>query len=240
MAAGAESVRAGSVGPLTALWHTTVGKKAVMAATGVVLVGFVVAHMVGNLKIYAGEAAFNAYAVGLRELGAPFFPHEGALWLLRLVLLAALVLHVVAAAQLWQLNRAARPVGYGSRSYLRADYAARTMRWGGVIVLLFVVYHLLHFTAGTVGYAPGQFRPLSVYRNVVAGFSVWYVSAFYIVAMAALGLHLYHGVWSLFQTLGVERTNHSGLLRGLAITLALAVVLGNASVPVLVLAGVVR
>ncbi len=228
-----------SASAVLVLWSTSVGKKVVMAVTGVVLVGFVVLHMAGNLKIYFGEEAFNAYAAFLRAMGAPLLMHEQALWTLRIVLLAAIVLHVWAAAELSQRSWSARPVAYRRKEDVQATYASRTMRWGGVIILLFVVYHLLHFTAGVVGFAPGQFQPTSVYRNVVLGFSVWYVSAFYILAQLALGLHMYHGVWSLFQTLGLgARTN--GFYRALAAVLSVVVVVGNVSIPVAVLAGWVR
>jgi succinate dehydrogenase / fumarate reductase, cytochrome b subunit len=222
------------------LWSTSIGKKAVMAITGLILVLFVIGHMAGNLKVYQGEEKFNAYAAWLREVGSPVFGHEQVLWVARLVLLAAVALHITAAAQLTRASHAARPVRYRRREYLEAGYAARTMRWGGVILVLFVVYHLLHLTFGVVGHPPGQFQPLSVYRNVVNGFRVWYVSAFYVVAMVALGLHLYHGLWSTFQTLGVDDIRASGVYRGVAGVVALAVLVGNISVPVAVLAGLVR
>jgi succinate dehydrogenase / fumarate reductase cytochrome b subunit len=222
------------------LWRTSVGKKVVMAATGIILVGFVVVHMAGNLKIYQGEAKFNAYALALRTLGAPFLGYGEALWVTRLVLLASVVLHIVAAVQLTRQSLAARPTGYAERAPLASTYASRTMRWGGVVIALFVVYHLLHFTAGVVGYQPGQFQPLSAYRNVVLGFSVWYVSMFYVLAMLALGLHLYHGVWSAFQTLGVAGASLRPGYRVAAAVVSLVVVLGNVSVPVAVLAGLVR
>jgi succinate dehydrogenase / fumarate reductase cytochrome b subunit len=229
-----------SVRALPALWDTSIGKKAVMAVTGLVLAGFVIVHMLGNLKIFQGEAKFDQYALWLREVGGPLFGPGQLLWLARLVLLVATVLHVVAAVELTRISRAARPVAYARREPIASTYASRTMRWGGAIITLFVIYHLLHFTAGVVGFGPGQFRPLSVYRNVVLGFSVWYVSAFYIAAMVALGLHMYHGVWSTFQTLGLNSERSDGLYRGLATVSALAVVLGNVSVPLAVLAGLVR
>ncbi|OGK97092.1 MAG: hypothetical protein A3E31_06745 [Candidatus Rokubacteria bacterium RIFCSPHIGHO2_12_FULL_73_22] len=224
---------------VAALWSTSIGKKAVMAVTGIALVGFVILHMAGNLKIYLGPEHFDAYARGLRELGEPILVHGQALWSMRLILLAAVVLHVVAAVQLTQASWAARPVAYTEKEAVAADYAARTMRWGGVIVLLFIVYHLLHFTVGVVGYAPGQFQEASVYRNVVNGFRVWYVSAFYVVAQAALGLHLYHGVWSMFQTLGMNARGN-GFYRGLAVVAAVLVVVGNVSIPLAVLGGLVN
>jgi succinate dehydrogenase / fumarate reductase cytochrome b subunit len=229
-----------SVRPVPALWDTSIGKKAVMAVTGLLLAGFVVVHMVGNLKIFQGEAKFDHYALWLREVGSPLFGPGQLLWVARLVLFVAAVLHVIAAVELARVSRAARPVGYARREAIASTYASRTMRWGGAIITLFVIYHLLHFTFGAVGFAPGQYRPLSVYRNVVLGFSVWYVSAFYIAAMVALGLHMYHGVWSMFQTLGLNSRRSDSVYRALATVAALAVVVGNVSVPVAVLAGLVR
>jgi succinate dehydrogenase / fumarate reductase cytochrome b subunit len=229
-----------STSAVLALWRTSIGKKAVMAVTGLVLVAFVLAHMLGNLKIFQGEAKFDLYAHWLREVGSPVFGPGQLLWLARLVLLAATLLHVVAAVELTRISRAARPVRYARREPIASTYASRTMRWGGVVITLFVVYHLLHFTFGAVGFGPGQYRPLSVYRNVVTGFSVWYVSAFYIAAMVALGLHMYHGVWSMFQTLGFNSERSDALYRALATLSSLAVVLGNVSVPVAVLTGLVR
>ena len=211
-----------------------------MAVTGFILVGFVIGHMLGNLKIFQGEEKFNAYAVWLREVGSPAVGHAQFLWLARLILVSATVLHVVAAVQLTQMSYAARPVSYGRWEAVQATYASRTMRWGGVIITLFVIYHLLHFTFGAVGYAPGQYRPMSVYRNIVIGFSVWYVSAFYIAAMVALGLHMYHGVWSMLHTLGLDTASANRLYRALATVSSLVVVLGNISVPVAVLTGLVR
>lgn len=228
-----------SASAVVALWSTSIGKKAVMAVTGVILVGFVIVHMIGNLKIYTGEEHFNAYAMFLRDMGAPLLLHEQALWMFRIVLLASVALHMWAALRLTQQSWAARPVAYGEKQPVAVTYAARTMRWGGVIVALFVLYHLLHFTGGVVGYGPGQFKPLSVYRNVVVGFSVWYVALFYVVAQLALALHLYHGVWSLFQTLGMN-ARANGCYRGLATLVAVVVAVGNISIPVAVLAGIVR
>lgn len=235
-----ESRPASHPGVLREFWDSTVGKKIAMAVSGIVLVGFVIVHMLGNLKVYEGEEKFNAYALWLREMGSPFFGHETALWLLRLVLLAAVIVHIVAAAQLTRRSWTARPVRYAMKESLASTYASRTMRWSGVILALFVVYHILHLTFGAVGYEPGQYRHLSVYRNVVLGFSVWYVSAFYIAAMIALGLHLYHGVWSMFQTLGASGFGVDRFWRGVALVVTLVVVLGNISVPLAVLTGVVR
>lgn len=222
-----------------ALWSTSIGKKAVMAVTGLILVGFVILHMLGNLKIYLGAQHFDAYAAFLREMGEPLLLHEQALWMTRLVLLVAVVLHTVAALQLTQMSRQARPIPYNQKEAIAATYAARTMRWGGVILLLFIVYHLLHFTAGAVGYAPGEFHPGYVYQNVVGGFRVWYVSTFYVMAQLALGLHLFHGIWSAFQTFGMD-ARHNPFYRRLAIVVSVLVVAGNVSIPVSVLAGWIR
>jgi succinate dehydrogenase cytochrome b subunit len=234
--------QAGTVNGATAVhtfWDTTIGKKMVMAVTGVILVAFVIGHMLGNLKVFTGEEHFNAYAAFLRTMGAPMLPHEAGLWIARFVLLIAVALHIVSATQLTLRSWAARPVAYAVKKSVASTYAARTMRWSGVIVLLFVIYHLLHFTAGVVGYAPGQFTP-SVYRNVIVGFSVWWVSVAYIVAMIALGLHLYHGVWSMFQTVGLSGIGADRVYRGVAVVITLAVVLGNIAIPIAVMAGWVR
>jgi len=231
--------------PAAALWSTMVGKKVVMAVTGIVLVGFVVAHMLGNLKIFLGAEAIDAYAAFLRTMGEPLFPYSVLLWgarigILGVVLLACVALHITAAVQLTRMNRAARPQAYDTKHSIATTYAARTMRWSAVILVLFVVYHLLDLTGGVVGFQPGEFVHLSVYHNVVAGFSIWYVSLFYIVAMACLCLHLDHGVWSLLQTLGWNNARTTPALRGLSRGVALVVFLGFISVPVAVLAGWVR
>ena len=226
--------------PLAVLWGTMVGKKVVMAVTGIVLVGFVIAHMLGNLKIFLGAQAIDAYAAFLRTMGEPLFPYSVLLWVVRIVLLACVAWHITAAVQLTRMSRAARPHGYDTKESIATTYAARTMRWSAVILILFIVYHLLHLTGGVVGFQPGQFRELSVYHNVVAGFSVWYVSLFYIVAMACLCLHLDHGIWSLLQTLGWNNARTTSTLRSLSRGVALAVFVGFISVPVAVLAGWVR
>jgi succinate dehydrogenase / fumarate reductase cytochrome b subunit len=217
-----------------------VGKKVVMAVTGIVLVGFVIAHMLGNLKIFLGAEAINSYALFLRTMGEPLFPYSLLLWAARIVLLTCVALHITAAVQLTRMNWAARPQGYDTKRSIATTYAARTMRWSGVILALFIVYHLLHLTAGVVSFQPGEFVHLSVYHNVVAAFSVWYVSLFYIVAMACLCLHLDHGVWSMFQTLGWNNARTTSFLKGLSRVVALVVFVGFISVPVAVLAGWVR
>jgi succinate dehydrogenase / fumarate reductase, cytochrome b subunit len=223
--------------PVAALWSTAVGKKIVMAVTGVILVGFVIAHMLGNLKIFLGADAIDRYAVFLREVGEPLFPYEVLLWFARMILLISVGLHIIAAVELTLMNWAARPRNYQTKESVASTYASRTMRYSGVIVGLFIVYHLLHFTVGVVGFKPDQYQHLKVYNNVVAGFSVWYVSLFYILAMAALCLHLDHGVWSMFQTLGLNNGRVIATLRIVSRVVALGVFAGFVSVPVAVLAG---
>jgi succinate dehydrogenase / fumarate reductase cytochrome b subunit len=226
--------------PVVALWDTMIGKKMVMAVTGFVLVGFVVGHMLGNLKIFLGADAIDQYAVFLRTMGEPLAPYSGALWAVRIVLLTCVALHITAAVQLTRMSWAARPEHYGVKQSIATTYAALTARWSGVILIAFIVFHLLHLTAGRVGFRPGEFQHLSVYHNVVAGFSVWYVALFYVVAMAGLCLHLDHGVWSMLQTLGWNDARRTPVLRAVSRGLALVVFLGFISVPVAVLAGWVR
>lgn len=211
---------------------STIGKKVVMAATGVVLVGFVVAHMVGNLQIYLGAAALNAYSEFLHHL-----LHGGGLWMARIVLLACAGLHVWAAASLTLADRAARPVGYRQWRARESTWASRTMRWTGLVVLAFIVYHLLDLTVGALN--PG-FEPGNVYRNVVASFRVMPVALFYVIAMLLLWSHLRHGIWSMLRTLGLGHPRYEMLSHRFATAIATAVVAGNVSFPVAVLLGVVR
>src|SRR5256712_490054 len=182
--------------------RSLVGQKAVMAVTGVILFLFVVAHLLGNLKIFEGPEAFNAYAEGLRTVGAPFFGRGWLLWIARIVLIVAVLAHIWAAIATTRASWRARPVGYRRLEPVETTYAARTMRWGGVLIFLYVIYHLLDFTFGRVN--PG-FVPGDVYHNVMASLRVWPVAAAYIAAMVVLGLPLYHGPWSALQTLGLNR-----------------------------------
>ncbi len=231
---------------LVELYRSAMGKKYVMAVSGIVMMGYVFAHMVGNLKLYLGTEAdgtpkIDHYAEWLRTgLGTPILPEEGVLWIFRLVLLAALVFHVHAAWALTVMNRRARPDGYRSRrDYISADFASRTMRWTGVIVLLFIGFHLADLTFGTQPAGTAEFHHGDVYANIVASFQRPAVAAFYIVANLALGVHLYHGGWSLFQTLGVVNPRYNHLRRSFAVVFAAVVVLGNISFPVAVLTGIV-
>jgi succinate dehydrogenase / fumarate reductase cytochrome b subunit len=227
---------------LSGFYQSAVGKKWVMAITGLVLMGFVLAHMIGNLKMYLGAEHLDEYAHWLRAgLLVPVLPEGVALWGMRLVLILAVGLHIHAAYSLTVLNRRARPQRYASpRDYIAASWAARTMRWSGVIVALFVLFHLADLTAG---WANPDFQEGQVYDNVVASFERWPVALFYILANVALGVHLYHGAWSLFQTMGSmsPRFNprHNPLRRGIAAAFALVVAGANISFPIAVLAGVV-
>jgi len=222
---------------LLGFWHSAIGKKAVMAVTGFFLFGWIFLHMAGNLKVYTGPEHYNAYAAFLITMGAPLLPAKGALYAVRTLLLIAVWLHIQAATQLTLMNRRARPVGYAERDYVSAGYAARTMRWGGVIIALFVVYHLLHLTFGTLH---PDFIEHDVYHNFVTGFQVWWVSAIYIVANIALGMHLYHGLWSMFNSLGLSHDRFNPWKRAFATVFALMVTLANISFPIAVLIGVLR
>jgi len=232
--------RVWSSNPAVVLWGTMVGKKVVMAVTGLVLVGFVIGHMLGNLKIFSGAGVIDAYAGFLRTVGEPLFPYSLLLWIVRIVLILSVGLHITAAFQLTRMNWAARPHEYETKKSLVTTWAARIMRWSGVILAVFIVFHLMHLTAGWVGFEPGGFHHLAVYQNVVAAFSVWPVSLFYILAMACLYLHLDHGVWSMFQTLGWNNAKTTWGLQALSRGLALMLFVGFISVPVAVLAGWLR
>ncbi len=219
-------------------YRSAVGKKWVMAVTGAIGMGYVFAHMVGNLHVFEGPAQIDHYGEWLRELLEPPFPRTFTLWALRTTLIVAIVLHLHAAYALTRVNRQARPVRYQSqRDYVAVTFAARTMRWTGVIVLLFIVYHLMDLSFGTSN--PG-FERGSVYRNTVASFEQWPVAIVYIVANLALGLHLYHGAWSLFQSVGLNSPRFNRWRRWFATAFAVVVTVGFISVPIAVLAGVVE
>jgi succinate dehydrogenase / fumarate reductase cytochrome b subunit len=214
-----------------------IGKKLVMAVTGVVLIGFVIAHMVGNLKIYSGPSEINAYSRFLREVGSPELAYGQLLWAVRAILLICVALHVTAAVQLSRMSWAARPIDYRVKRDIKTTFAARMMRWGGVLLVAFIVFHLLHLTAGAVGFRPGQFKDLSVYQNVMAAFGVWPIALIYVIAMGALCLHLYHGIWSMLQTLGWNNARNEDTLKTLSRGIAIIVFLGFSSVPISVLTG---
>lgn len=220
------------------LYSTSVGKKYVMAVTGIVLLGFVFFHMVGNLHVYEGPERFNAYAEGLRDFGEPLFSRTLVLWLVRGGLIAAFVLHIHAAYGLTRINRQARAAGgyAGSRDYVAADFASRTMRWTGVIVALFLVFHLFDLTWGQ---ANPEFERGAVYANLVASFERVPVAITYVVANLALGLHIYHGAWSMFQSLGANHPRFNHLRRLFAVAFAAVITAGNVLFPIMVQVGVV-
>ncbi|MBK9374048.1 MAG: succinate dehydrogenase cytochrome b subunit [Holophagales bacterium] len=208
----------------------SIALKAVMALTGLVLYGFVFVHMVGNLQLYQGPEKINAYAAFLKSVPA-------VLWGFRAVLLGAVGLHAVAAFILWRRNRAARPVGYASQDFQAATITSRTMYWTGPMIGLFIVYHLLHLTVGSVH---PTFSHTDVYSNLVTAFSNPAVSIFYILAMVALGFHLFHGAFSLFQTLGLKTPKYEKPLKVVLMAVSTVIVVVNISFPIAVLAGLVR
>jgi succinate dehydrogenase / fumarate reductase cytochrome b subunit len=211
-------------------WNATIGKKIVMAVSGAVLILFLVGHLLGNLQVFMGAERFNDYARFLRV-------EPALLWTIRIVLLIMVVLHIWASVSLAVLNKfEARPVGYVKKKNAGSTYASRTMYWSGPIILAFVIYHLMQFTWG-VGGTP--FEEGRVYQNLVAGFQVPVISLFYIIAMALLMLHLYHGAWSLFQTLGMNHPRYTPLLRRLAKVLSILLFLGFISIPISVMAGII-
>lgn len=231
------SVASRPITGLASLWDSTIGKKYVMAVTGLIWFGYLIVHLWGNLKIYAGPTFLNEYGGFLRTVGEPFFGSSQLLWLARIVLIPAFVIHIVAAIQLTTRDQASRPQAYSMRRNRESTLASRTMIWGGVFILLFVIYHVLDFTFGTVN---PSFEEGNIYHNVLASFRLWPVSLFYIVAMLAVGLHLWHGIWSVFQTLGWNNTRSNRLIRNIATAGALLLTIGNISIPVAVLSGLVR
>jgi succinate dehydrogenase / fumarate reductase, cytochrome b subunit len=216
---------------LAQFWRSTVGKKIVMAVTGVIMILFVIGHLAGNLLVFAGRDRINAYSAFLHSTGE-------VLWAVRIVLLIAVLLHITAAYQLTMIDRAARPVGYAKHQYESATWASRTIRWGGVILLAFIIYHLLHMTLGTVH---PSFTPGDVYHNLTSGLSIWWVAAIYVIGMIALGLHLYHGTWSSLRTLGVEHQPTEPIRRRPLVWLfAVLVAAGFAAIPLAIVFGFVR
>ncbi|MEK7295070.1 MAG: succinate dehydrogenase cytochrome b subunit [Actinomycetota bacterium] len=225
------------------VYSTAVGKKYVMAISGIAMMGFVVFHLLGNLKMYLGATDLNHYSEFLWDLLYPIAPKGVVLWLLRGGLIVMLVAHLHASWSLTRLNHYARPVKYQSaRDYQVATFASRSMRWSGIIVFAFLVWHLLDLTFGVVN-ATGTdstFVRGDVYENIVRSLDRWPVSAFYVVANVLLGIHLFHGAWSIFQSLGWNNPRFNTWRRGFATAFATIIVVGNVSFPVAVLAGVVQ
>ena len=224
---------------LVRFYRSTIGKKIIMAVTGLIGIGFVIAHMAGNLQAFVGRDKLNAYGALLHG------PMAELLWIVRLVLIVAVVLHVLMAYQLTMRARAARPVDYRQRSPQVSTWASRTMRWGGVLLLLFIVLHILHFTTGQIDPA-GSYEGVDaagrhdVYGNLVSSFRIWWVTGFYVLAMIFLGLHLYHGAWSSMRTLGYAKPSPHPLHRRIAMVVAVVIWLGFTIVPLGVLAGVIH
>lgn len=226
---------------------STIGMKIVMALSGIVLFGFVIGHMVGNLQVFLGETVLNHYAAFLQS-------EQLILWIVRIGLLTMLVVHVLSSVSLVLRAKAARPQGYRKMTSKASTYASRTMRISGPIILLFLIYHLLHFTVGfqTLGLTDSAFATTvehchmaqgelncEAYANVVRGFSVPAITAFYIVAQLLLGMHLGHGAYSMFRTLGLSNPRFDRMARAFASGVAVIIVVGNCSIPLAVLTGLV-
>jgi len=220
------------MGRLRGFYASTVGKKVVMGVTGLIGIGFVILHSLGNLLVFRGPEAINSYSHFLESTGE-------LLWTLRIVLIVAVILHVSAAVQLTRQSRAARPIGYTRRESQVATIASRTMRWGGALLLVFIVVHILHFTTGTIRPA-GVFTPKDVYANVVSSFRIWWVTLFYVLAMVALGLHLLHGAWSSVRSIGVSPPSPQPLHGKISVVIAILVWAAFTAVPVAVFSGIVR
>jgi succinate dehydrogenase / fumarate reductase cytochrome b subunit len=213
-------------------WASTNGKKAVMAVTGFILFLFIIAHVIGNLQVFEGPAQINAYGRYLRAI-------PEILWAVRGVLILCVVLHIWASIALAVRKTEARPVGYAKRENVASSYASRTMYWSGPIILAFVIYHLLHLTAGVIQ-PGGSFIEADVYHNIVTGFRVWYVSAWYVFSMVLLGFHIRHGAWSMFQSIGFNHPRHTPILKKAALVIAILITAGYISIPVSVMAGVIK
>jgi succinate dehydrogenase / fumarate reductase cytochrome b subunit len=209
-----------------------------MAVSGLIFVAFVLGHMYGNLKAFSGHDAFNEYAAHLRELGEPMLPHEGFLWIMRAGLVIALVVHVACAVELTRRARKARPVRYVVKKHTGAIPASRLMRWGGLTLLLFIVWHLINFTIGKVNPQGGPTD--DPYNLLVDSFDVWWITLIYLAAMAMLGAHLHHGVWSACQTLGYTGTATSrARAKTIAFAIAILIAGGFSLVPIAVMTGII-
>ena len=221
-----------------ALMRTTIGKKMLMAASGLVILLWLIGHMLGNLKVWLNQREFDSYAEFLRRMGEPIFPHTVLLWIVRVVVGAAFIVHVYFAIDLSLRSRKARQQHYAHPDRVQSNPAPVTMRWGGIAIGLFVIFHLAHFTWGWIH--PGYtYVRGSVYQNVVESFNQWWLVVIYLAAMLALCLHLYHGTWSMFQTFGVNNRRWDPIIRRTAATVAIVIFVGFSAVPVGVLVGVI-
>jgi succinate dehydrogenase / fumarate reductase cytochrome b subunit len=220
------------------LWQTSIGKKMLMAGSGLFILLWLMGHMIGNLKIWLSESEIDNYAAFLRRMGEPIFPHSVLLWLIRALLTVAFVVHVYLAIDLSVRNRRARQVRYAHPEHVQADIPAVTMRWGGLELGLFVIFHLANFTWGTIH--PGyRFVRGAVYHNVVGNFDQWWLVVIYVAALVALALHIYHGTWSIFQTFGANSRRWDRLIRRSSAIVAIVMFVGFASVPIGVLVGAI-
>jgi succinate dehydrogenase / fumarate reductase cytochrome b subunit len=220
------------MGRLRTFYGSMVGKKVVMGVTGLIGIGFVILHSLGNLLVFRGPDAINSYSHFLKSTGE-------LLWALRIVLIVAVILHVIAAVQLTRQSRAARPIAYTKYETQVATIPSRTMRWGGALLLVFIVLHILHFTTGTIRPA-GVFSSEDVYTNVVTSFRIWWVALFYVIAMIALGLHLFHGAWSSVRSIGLSPPSPRPMHRRISLAIAILVWAAFTAIPVAVLSGIVR
>jgi succinate dehydrogenase / fumarate reductase, cytochrome b subunit len=219
--------------------RTTIALKILMAVSGGIFIGFVLLHMYGNLQAFAGHDAYNEYAEHLRTFGQPMLPYKGLLWVIRVVLVGSLLVHVYTAVTLWRRARAARTVSYVMKKRTGATFASGLMRWGGVTILVFLVWHLLNFTIGKINVQGGPTN--DPYNLVVDSFATWWLTIIYLVAMAMLGAHLHHGIWSAAQTLGWTSHHRSRLFaKQVAFTTAVIIAGGFSLVPIFVLAGVIE
>jgi succinate dehydrogenase / fumarate reductase cytochrome b subunit len=218
--------------PPVTFWQSTNGKKVIMAVTGCMMFLFVIGHMLGNLQMFEAPEHINAYGHFLHNLGE-------LLWIERGIMLLAIGLHITVTVQLALRTKAARPIGYSRKEAINSSYASRTMYWSGPIVLAFIIFHLLQFTAGVL-HPHATFTEGEVYANVVSGFQVWWVSLWYIIAVGLLCLHLSHGVWSMFQSVGLGHKRHTPLLKKAAQAVAILIFLGYSSIPISVYLGFIK
>ena len=219
--------------------RSTIALKMLMALSGLFFIAFVLGHMYGNLKAFAGQDAFNEYAEHLREYGQPILPYGGLLWIIRVGLVASLGVHVYAAFTLWARAKRARTTPYVMKKRTGATYASLLMRWGGVTLLLFVVWHLLNFSIGKVNVTGGATD--DPYVLLVDTFATWWLTLLYLLAMAMLGAHLHHGFWSACQTLGLTGTARArNLAKSVGVVLAVVIVVGFSLVPLAVLVGIIE
>jgi succinate dehydrogenase / fumarate reductase, cytochrome b subunit len=216
---------------LLKFWRSTIGKKVVMGVTGLIGLGFVIGHMAGNLQAFSGAEKLDAYGALLHG------PLHELVLLARVVLIGAVILHITAAYQLTMLSRAARPVDYAGRKPQVSTFASRTLRWGGVLLLVFIVFHILHFTIGSVH---PDFVEGKIYRNLLVGFQNKWVAVFYLISMASLAMHLFHGAWSSMRTLGLAKQSAHPLKRYLPVALAVVVSCGFAAIPLAFLLGILK